>query len=203
MHSRPSYPPCSPPVFRATTQAFAECLLACEILTILAYEYPSRLSSALLSTLFYDASSVPRLAITPSFALATVLLVSGAAIRQRCYTELGRLFTFQLTVLNEHRLVTSGPYMVVRHPAYTGYTAAIPAVIMIEMLPGTYPVESGFMDAFWVKVGMCVWAAWLASTCVIILRRPSREDEVLRKEFGKEWEEWSERTPCKLIPHVY
>ncbi|RPD60557.1 ICMT-domain-containing protein [Lentinus tigrinus ALCF2SS1-7] len=182
---------------------FAECLLASEVLTILAYEFPSHLSSILLSKLVTDPSSVPRLAITPSFAIATILLVSGAVIRQRCYNELGRLFTFQLTVLKGHTLVTSGPYSIVRHPAYTGFMAAIPGVIMVEMLPGTYPVESGLMTWLWVRLGMCMWTAWLVLACVIILRRPGKEDEVLKKEFGQEWEEWARKTPCKLLPRVY
>ncbi|KAI0703875.1 hypothetical protein C8T65DRAFT_578580 [Cerioporus squamosus] len=183
--------------------AFAEYLLASEIIVILAYEYPSRLSPTILPKLFKDPSSVPQLAITPSFAVATALLVCGAAIRQRCYNELGRFFTFQLTVLKEHKLVTSGPYSVVRHPSYAAVVAALLSVIAVEMLPGTYPVESGFVDSCWVWAGMWAWTAWLVSLCVIILRRPSKEDEVLRKEFGQQWEDWAKRTPYKLLPHIY
>ncbi|TFK89395.1 ICMT-domain-containing protein [Polyporus arcularius HHB13444] len=182
---------------------FAEGLLASEMVVILAHAYPSHLSTLLLLRLFKDPTSVPQLAITPSFAVATVLLVCGAAIRQRCYNELGRFFTFQLTVLKEHKLVTSGPYAIVRHPSYAAGVAAILGLIMAEMMPGTYPVESGFMDSYWVRAVMWAWTGWLLLLCVIILQRPSKEDEVLRKEFGEQWKDWAKRTPCKLIPHLY
>lgn len=43
----------------------------------------------------------------------------GGAIRIACYRELGRLFTYELTIREKHRLVTSGPYSIVRHPSYS------------------------------------------------------------------------------------
>ena len=38
---------------------------------------------------------------------------------------------------------------------------------------------------------------------LITLRRTSIEDEVLRKEIGKQWEECAKRTPYKLLPFVF
>ena len=188
----------------ADIQAFIEILLASELAVIGAHEFPSvPFSATVLTTLVKDPSVVPRFTMSPSFAVATVLLVAGAAIRKHCYDTLGRLFTFQLTMQKEHKLVTYGPYSVVRHPAYTGFALAIAGMLMSQMLPGTYPVESGFMNPLPVKVFMWVWTAWYTIMILITLRRTSVEDEVLRKEFGKQWEEWAERTPYKLLPFVF
>lgn len=178
--------------------------MASELAVIGAHEFPSvPFSATVLTTLVKDPSVVPRFTMSPSFAVATVLLVAGAAIRKHCYDTLGRLFTFQLTMQKEHKLVTYGPYSVVRHPAYTGFALAIAGMLMSQMLPGTYPVESGFMNPLPVKVFMWVWTAWYTIMILITLRRTSVEDEVLRKEFGKQWEEWAERTPYKLLPFVF
>jgi len=32
--------------------------------------------------------------------------------------------------------------------------------------------------------------------------RAEVEDQVLRKEFGKEWEEWARKVPYKFIPYL-
>ncbi|KAG2126910.1 hypothetical protein DEU56DRAFT_959007, partial [Suillus clintonianus] len=41
-------------------------------------------------------------------------------IRLWCFRTLGRFFTFELGVRKGHKLVTTGPYAVVRHQSYAG-----------------------------------------------------------------------------------
>lgn len=43
---------------------------------------------------------------------------------------------------------------------------------------------------------------WLSLGYVVTLRM-EREDIVLSKEFGKEWNMWARRTPYKIIPSIY
>lgn len=88
-------------------EAFIEILWASEFAVIVAREFPSApFSATVLSPLVEDPSVVPPLRMTPSFSVAIVLLVAGAAIRKPCYDTLGRLFTFQLAMQKEHKLVT-------------------------------------------------------------------------------------------------
>ena len=49
-----------------------------------------------------------------------------------------------------------------------------------------------------------LWEAWIVSIIleIIVLMVP-REDAVLRKEFGTEWEAWAKRTPYRLVPYEY
>src|ERR1700742_2244743 len=57
--------------------------------------------------------------LSPQFVISAILVISMGAIRVWCYHALGTLFTFQITVRENHRLVNTGPYAYVRHPGYT------------------------------------------------------------------------------------
>lgn len=48
------------------------------------------------------------------------MTISGAYLRVLCYKSLGSLFTFEMSIRDDHRLVKDGPYQVVRHPSYLG-----------------------------------------------------------------------------------
>lgn len=41
-------------------------------------------------------------------------------VRLASYHSLGQLFTFELSIQDKHKLVTSGPYNIVRHPRSVG-----------------------------------------------------------------------------------
>ncbi|KAG0016888.1 hypothetical protein BGZ81_011013, partial [Podila clonocystis] len=51
---------------------------------------------------------------------ATVLSLSGFALRKWSFVTLDNFFTYQLTIRAGHKLVQSGPYKYLRHPSYTG-----------------------------------------------------------------------------------
>lgn len=40
-------------------------------------------------------------------------------------------------------------------------------------------------------------------TLLMYFRRPGVEDDLMRKEFGKKWEEWAKVVRYRLIPGVY
>lgn len=145
----------------------------------------------------------PHLYISPLFLIGSILLILGAAIRQTCYVYLGRMFTFQLALLKEHKLVTSGPYAVVRHPSYTGFILVVHGLALVHLTPGSYVAECGLLELWWGRalIGLgCAAAVYLQ---IAVVRRTGREDEVLRKEFGETWDAWAIRTPYRLVPYVY
>lgn len=57
-------------------------------------------------------------------AIALALLAGGLALRWTSVMFLGRYFTVNVTVLQDHRVVDSGPYRYVRHPSYSGLLLA-------------------------------------------------------------------------------
>ncbi|RPD60600.1 hypothetical protein L226DRAFT_461548 [Lentinus tigrinus ALCF2SS1-7] len=175
-----------------------------ECVAVIAREYPSPLSTRILSMLFKDPAAVDRLIIQPTFVAGFLMLTGGALIRKICYGKLGKHFTFQLAIFKDHQLVTTGPYAIVRHPAYTGFLLATIGMVLVLLAPGSYVQESGMLDTWWIALW---WGMWTLVVVVMVdiatIKRVSGEEEVLKKTFGKEWEEWARRTPYKFVPYVY
>ncbi|RPD60591.1 hypothetical protein L226DRAFT_460934 [Lentinus tigrinus ALCF2SS1-7] len=176
---------------------FAECA------AVIAHEFPSETSSKVLSFLFKDPSAADRLVIGRTFIAGFLLLTVGGALRKVCYDTLGKFFTYQLAIFKDHKLITSGPYGVVRHPAYIAFLMANTGFLTILYAPGSYLWESGLLETRWIAAFLGTFGLMAASLLVVTVRRVPREDAVMRKEFGKEWEQWAKRTPYRLIPYLY
>ncbi|MGB7539897.1 MAG: isoprenylcysteine carboxylmethyltransferase family protein [Anaerolineales bacterium] len=80
-----------------------------------------------------------------------------------------------------HRLITSGPYAIVRHPMYFGLLlAGIGGLLLYQTWTGVIFVACGLG----------------------VIRRALREEEVLSKEFGAEWMDYCRRVPM-LLPRLF
>lgn len=56
------------------------------------------------------------------------------------------------------------------------------------------------------SVDRLLLAVWMSSRAYVIFSMVARvksEDEMLRKEFGGDWDKWARQVPYKLIPFVY
>ncbi|KAM5540914.1 hypothetical protein V8D89_005558 [Ganoderma adspersum] len=175
-----------------------------EVAAILARAYPAHpFSAPILARLLRDPARVSALKLSTPFVVGGLLLVAGAWIRKRCYQTLGKFFTFQLALFKEHKLVTWGPYAIVRHPSYSGLLLGIAGIASVGLAPGSYLYESGMLANPLVAGSAAAWALWWICLTGGVIRRVSTEDEVLKNRFGQEWEEWARRTPYKLVPYLY
>ena len=118
----------------------------------------------------------------PGVAFAgAVLALTGALLAAWAKARLGRLFSPQLGVQREHRLITSGPYAVVRHPMYLG---------IIDFLIGS--------SIFWNDVALF----GVALLFIVYFRAQIRiEEQLFARHFGAEWTAYRERTP-RLFPRL-
>jgi protein-S-isoprenylcysteine O-methyltransferase Ste14 len=81
-------------------------------------------------------SKLPRLLLAggSTFRITNIFLASAAAtilamrLRLVAFRTLGTQFKFNLPLQNDHKLATSWPYSLVRHPSYTGGTIAVYAL---------------------------------------------------------------------------
>ncbi|KAI0765435.1 ICMT-domain-containing protein [Fomes fomentarius] len=143
------------------------------------------------------------LRLTATSLVGSLFAIIGGQIRVQCFRTLGRLFTFELAIREGHKLVTTGPYGVVRHPSYTGGIMVVIGNLMLLYGTGSFFVESGLLGSVWgkalaalVTLEMC----WLSGLQVY---RTVSEDTFLSKQFGEQWDEWAQQTPYRLIPWLY
>ncbi|MCE1163942.1 MAG: isoprenylcysteine carboxylmethyltransferase family protein [Bacteroidetes bacterium] len=111
------------------------------------------------------------------------LLAAGVALRWFAIISLGKMFTTNVTIQNEHRLKTDGLYSVLRHPSYTG--------LLISFL------------GMGLSMGNLVSGAIVfVPVTAAILYRIKVEEDALTGYFGEEYTEYKSRTK-KLIPYIY
>jgi protein-S-isoprenylcysteine O-methyltransferase Ste14 len=116
------------------------------------------------------------------FYLGIALMIGGIALRQWAIFVLGRFFSTKVTILSDHKIVTNGPYHVIRHPAYSGTLLTL------------------------VGLGLAsrTWAGTLAILILFGLvynYRISIEEKELKAEFGEQYLEYSRKTK-RLIPFL-
>ncbi|KAF9533481.1 hypothetical protein CPB83DRAFT_889983 [Crepidotus variabilis] len=174
-----------------------------EMLVTCASAYPmSQLSSWILQ--YSPSTGNPYVSTTR--VIACLVAIIGGVLRYQCYTHLGRHFTFELAILSDHRLVTSGPYTYLRHPSYTAASIALFGALAWHSLPGSY-VSQLIIRVLGEKLAFqTVVSLWLIATCsgaYILDKRLDKEDSMMKSEFGEEWEVWASRVSSKLIPGLY
>ncbi|TCD61049.1 hypothetical protein EIP91_009122 [Steccherinum ochraceum] len=176
-----------------------------EILLILARSNPSILNNPSLAffTPLLNNPVLSRLRITRTFLVGSLLIYAATAIRLLCYRTLGRHFTFQLAILPQHKLITAGPYSVVRHPAYTASVIFNFAVVLCQLGRGSW-LKEVVMSRAGASVGWGVaWGLAVSATSYLLVSRIPKEDMVLKREFGEQWDKWAEKTKYRLIPGIY
>jgi len=115
--------------------------------------------------------------------LGIACLVLGIAIRLAAVAALRRQFTTMVTIVAQHRLVDSGLYRRVRHPAYLG--------LLLSLL------GFGLCSGNWVSL-----AAAIGLPLAAIVYRIRIEERALLRHFGQTYSEYVSRTH-RLLPGIY
>jgi protein-S-isoprenylcysteine O-methyltransferase Ste14 len=111
------------------------------------------------------------------------LLLTGVAFRWVAIYTLGKYFTGTVLIKEDHRLVRTGLYKHLRHPAYTGALVA--------------HLGLGLSFSNWFSLSLS-----FIPYVVAAMYRMSVEEQALRQAFGEEYITYSRNTK-RLIPKVY
>jgi protein-S-isoprenylcysteine O-methyltransferase Ste14 len=114
-----------------------------------------------------------------TFITGGAMLVAGLGFAVSARVHLGQYWSARVALKEEHQLIRSGPYQIVRHPIYTG---------IITALAGT-AVAIGQLQSF---IGVALFAA-------IYYFKSRREERFLVKEFGDDYVRYRMEVPA-LVP---
>ncbi|HLY43427.1 MAG TPA: isoprenylcysteine carboxylmethyltransferase family protein [Terracidiphilus sp.] len=116
------------------------------------------------------------------FWLGAGITVAGLLFAVWARVHLGRNWSRSVTIKEDHELITSGPYALVRHPIYTGILAGfVGTAIALSEVRGVIVIALIFL-VFWAKLRM--------------------EEEWMRSEFGETYADYAGRTAA-LVPYLF
>ena len=116
----------------------------------------------------------------PCYLVGLTLFVLGLLIRWTAIIHLGRFFTVNVAIAEDHRLITTGPYRYVRHPSYTGS-------LLIFLGYGLCMLNFWSIAAVLIPIGLA------------FLWRVRVEEAALREAFGERYRAYAAKTP-RLLP---
>ncbi len=121
---------------------------------------------------------------THATAVAGLLVMGiGMPLRWWSIAQLGRFFTVNVAVASDQRVIDSGPYRLIRHPAYSG---------LLLTICGMALRFGNFVSAAVILVPFVVLIGW----------RIKVEEAALVAGLGDSYREYMQRTK-RLIPGVY
>lgn len=117
------------------------------------------------------------------YPLGLAFFIFGLVLRWYAIIYLGRFFTVDVAIAEDHKVIDSGPYRFIRHPSYTG--------VLVALL------------GFAITIGN-----WLALLIMVVpitaafMRRIQIEEAALRAGLGENYVTYSARTK-RLLPFIY
>jgi protein-S-isoprenylcysteine O-methyltransferase len=119
----------------------------------------------------------------PARGIGGVVFVAGMILRWYSIIYLGRFFTVNVAIADDHQVIQTGPYRWVRHPSYLG------AMLMVL--------------GFGLCIGNLATLLAILAPCVgAMLWRIQIEELALQDALGEPYHAYKRRT-WRLIPLVY
>lgn len=115
------------------------------------------------------------------FWLGAAITISGLLFAVWAREHLGRNWSRSVTIKQDHELITTGPYGVVRHPIYTGILAGFLGVAIALSEVRGLVVFVLIFGVFWAKFSM--------------------EEQWMRSQFGETYAKYVHRTAA-LVPYL-
>ena len=115
--------------------------------------------------------------------LGLFLILTGMTIRFIAVWSLGRLFTVDVTIRENHIIKKDGLYRIIRHPSYTG----------------------SILSFIGFGISLNNWLSLVIITVLVSLAMHYRikiEEKILTEQFGSDYIDYT-KTTYRLIPFIY
>jgi protein-S-isoprenylcysteine O-methyltransferase Ste14 len=119
-----------------------------------------------------------------SFSVVVFALAAGSVwLTAAAVRRLGKQWAYAVRLVQDHKLITDGPYAYVRNPIYTG---------MLGML-----IATGLAMEHWMMLLPAIVVFMIG-----LMIRVRSEEKLLREAFGQEFDDYAKRVPA-VIPGIY
>jgi protein-S-isoprenylcysteine O-methyltransferase Ste14 len=116
------------------------------------------------------------------FWIGAAVTVAGLLFAVWARQHLGANWSRAVTIKQDHELITTGPYALVRHPIYTGILAGfLGTAIALSQVRGVVVLVIVFL-VFWAKLRM--------------------EEQWMRSQFGETYATYAHQTAA-LVPYLF
>jgi protein-S-isoprenylcysteine O-methyltransferase Ste14 len=117
------------------------------------------------------------------FVIGSVLTITGLIIRVTSILKLKQHFTYTVTKVDNHELIETGLYKIIRHPGYLG---------QLIIFLGISICLSNWLSILLMAIPVCLG----------YLNRINVEEKFMAEQLGQKYLDYRKRTK-KLIPLVY
>jgi len=111
-----------------------------------------------------------------------ILIIPGFLLMQIAEKYLGKQFSIEVSIQEDHKLIQTGPYSLIRHPRYLG--------IVLFFI--------GFSFIFQSLIAICL----VVALSFVLIWRIFTEEALMRQKFGEEWDEYCKKT-WRICPFVF
>jgi len=115
--------------------------------------------------------------------IGLVIIFAGIIFRFIAIKQLGKFFTVDVTIREDHKLLQVGIYKYLRHPSYSGSLLSF--------------IGFGFAMNSWLSLLIAFLPVFFA-----IINRINIEEKVLVESFGGQYLDYKKKTK-RLIPFIY
>jgi protein-S-isoprenylcysteine O-methyltransferase Ste14 len=109
-----------------------------------------------------------------SATLGILTFIAGFLIRQIAIIQLGKFYTYRVSITDDHEMIDTGLYAYMRHPAYTG--------TFLE-LTGAALLYNHFILSWFLSLPYLI----------VVLKRIKQEEKTLIEEFGPKYQDYMKR----------
>jgi len=132
---------------------------------------------------FSDGHSFLALNIGDDFRyFGIILCIPGFVLMQMAEKYLGRQFSIEVTLQENHKLIQGGPYKFIRHPRYLG--------ILLFFLG----ISLAFRSLLTILIVLVL--------CGVLVWRVFAEEALMKQEFGNEWDSYC-ATSWRILPFIF
>jgi len=124
---------------------------------------------------FQNTHYLSLLSSSLSVILGIFIFLIGFLIRQIAILQLGKFYTYKVSITDDHQLIDKGLYAYMRHPAYTGTFFELTGAALLY----NHLILSWFLSIPYL---------------IVVLKRIKQEEKALIEEFGPKYQEYMKRS---------